>query len=508
MSPPLDPANVHEDVPFEGHTVLDGRSVRKFQIHGYSPGAIFDAVAEELATLTIPGRVTSRDVIDVSCFRKYIAANAVGWYKGVNEVGGRQATNGDLRIVVGGDRCSSWSRLATASAAVYIPDHESPTTRSFVQFNVGVNADGLGVLYIMQGNRRIRDPEGVVYQNQSVFLRTLNISVCDDIWSQLTEDYRPRIDPYMRPLPEGTTFTWRSHSIGMHPANGINALLLKQRPRAKFAITQDSDWISVLKPDDPTLPCASEFLSRILEVYNVCEEDDVVFLEYKPEVLYRNYLTHDHHMSLTLPLWQPTVVEVGAVGYLSREDENFVTLFNACAPDDAIFSLPPVQTEIVTQPIQSVKSNAFDVSRADESTPSQRVFFPLKVGEKVARLYTGPTQHRQFQADNAPTEWFKSNIKNIIEIYGADHNVTGEDLVLITETLCAQDYALFVSACHQEGSVTFDIDVEPQIGQPWGAFLPAKSGQFTSKVSRHGGPWNTVLVSCLRVASNVVSLLD
>ena len=130
-------------------------------------------------------------------------------------------------------------------------------------------------------------------------------------------------------------------------------------------------------------------------------------------------------------------------------------------------------------------------------------------------------------------EWFKSNVEKIVEIYGANHNITREDLVLskyntideiinselilhlVTGTLDTSDYALFVSTCHQEGSVcgiickiypathylqvTFSVNANPQIGQPWGAFFPTNSGQFTSKVSQHGGPWQTVLVSCLHI---------
>ncbi|KIM34682.1 hypothetical protein M413DRAFT_135283 [Hebeloma cylindrosporum] len=302
--------------------------------------------------------------------------------------------------------------------------------------------------------------------------------------------------------------------MDMHPANGINQLLLKQKPHAKFAITQDNDWISVLKPDDPCLPAANEFLSRILEVYNVCEADNVVFLEYKPQVLYRTYLKHNHDISLTLPLWSPAIVAVGAVGYLSSDDGKFITLFNARAPGAStargIPPTPALRTKIAPtiHGEKRLKSRALfgllDFGRKRD--PPQRVTFPLKVGENAAHLYTGPTRHRRFEADDLPMEWCKSNIDKIIEIYGADHNITREDIVLVTGTLDAQDYAFFVSACHREGSVVFEVAVNPRIGQPWGSFFPANNGQFNSKVSRHRGPWETVLISCVPIASNAIVL--
>ena len=80
---------------------------------------------------------------------------------------------------------------------------------------------------------------------------------------------------------------------------------------------------------------------------------------------YRLLLIHDYHPSrqsilqvflefsysycfllVTLPLWDPSPVEVGAVGYLSKPQGHFVTLFNALAPSKAIHlgiqSLPSI----------------------------------------------------------------------------------------------------------------------------------------------------------------------
>ena len=51
-------------------------------------------------------------------------------------------------------------------------------------------------------------------------------------------------------------------------------------------------------------------------------------------------------MVVTLPLWNPSPVEVGAVGYLWKPQGHFVTLFNALTPSKAklaeIRSLPSI----------------------------------------------------------------------------------------------------------------------------------------------------------------------
>jgi hypothetical protein len=40
-------------------------------------------------------------------------------------------------------------------------------------------------------------------------------------------------------------------------------------------------------------------------------------------------------ITVTLPLWSPTPVDLGAVGYLSKPSGTFVTLFNVFQPDQS-----------------------------------------------------------------------------------------------------------------------------------------------------------------------------
>jgi hypothetical protein len=73
---------------------------------------------------------------------------------------------------------------------------------------------------------------------------------------------------------------------------------------------------------------------------------------------------------VTLPLWDPSPVEVGAVGYLSKPQGQFVTLFNALKPNKAmhlgIQSLPsihgygPAQVELHRQDRRTVTQKSID----------------------------------------------------------------------------------------------------------------------------------------------------
>ncbi|KAI0295165.1 hypothetical protein B0F90DRAFT_1752414 [Multifurca ochricompacta] len=82
-------------------------------------------------------------------------------------------------------------------------------------------------------------------------------------------------------------------------------------------LTSDS---SIL--DQSTLP--SGYLSP--------PDTDDTAAKYRDERRYRMLLQHEYHTILTLPLWQPSRVELGAVGFLSKPEGRFETLFNAFNP--------------------------------------------------------------------------------------------------------------------------------------------------------------------------------
>jgi hypothetical protein len=79
---------------------------------------------------------------------------------------------------------------------------------------------------------------------------------------------------------------------------------------------------------------------------------------------------YSRFLKVTLPLWDPSPVEVGAVGYLSKPQGDFVTLFNALIPGKAthpgIQSLPsihgygPTQVETHRQDRRTVTQRGID----------------------------------------------------------------------------------------------------------------------------------------------------
>ena len=78
----------------------------------------------------MPEGAYSEDLDNFSRLGKYIATHAVDWYKFVNGPRGHEAQNGDLRVVVGYDKTTSWG-MATFSNS-----NLSRETNSLLTFSV------------------------------------------------------------------------------------------------------------------------------------------------------------------------------------------------------------------------------------------------------------------------------------------------------------------------------------------------------------------------------------
>ncbi|KAJ7647115.1 hypothetical protein FB45DRAFT_1099808 [Roridomyces roridus] len=258
---------------------------------------------------------------------------------------------------------------------------------------------------------------------------------------------------------------------------------------------------------------------------------------------YRLLLEHDFHPSLVLPLWSPSPIALGAVGYLSKPSGKFVTFFNCFEPDKSaagpLKSLPSVHGygQVTTGSQRQDKRNAalrgldaiaglltFKNNHKYEGPISQsvsrRYSFPLRTGHKAAYLCTESTMYRYVESLDAPKKWFKSNVDSIMEVYGPIHQIQKEDLLLVIGTLSAPDHALFVSHKHPDGQAHFNVFSSTKSGQPWGTFTTDTGSELAgpyyhepsvgnplsaSKVSSSSGGsvWDTVLVARLRFKPDV-----
>ncbi|KAG6819733.1 hypothetical protein H0H93_009207 [Arthromyces matolae] len=262
----------------------------------------------------------------------------------------------------------------------------------------------------------------------------------------------------------------------------------------------------------------------------------------RDERRYRLLLSHPFHPSLTLPLWEPSPIELGAVGYLSKPEGKFITLFSSFAPEKdtvaAVQGLPSlygygrVASGNQRQDRRNVAQRGYDAfvglltfkgkaGALSSQSVTRRYSFPLRAGHKAAHMFTESTMYHYMEKIEVPKKWFKANVDSIMQIYGNIHHIQKEDLFLVIGTLDAQDYALFVSHDHPDGQAHFNVFSSAQNGLPWGTFttdteVPPELGGpsylepvpghalSSSKVSKVGGNWDTVLIARLRFKPDVL----
>ena len=165
-------------------------------------GIEFTSSASEGAILTMPQGAHAEDLANVSRFRQYLSTNAESWYRYVNNVRGREARNGDVRLVVGCDKASSWGMATFANSTTqdfhlkFKPTGESGSTRTYGWEYSGMIEARAGPDLEETDELRSSDDSGHsgVYRNQCLFVRTLNATLRDDVWQGLGFDFETAMD--------------------------------------------------------------------------------------------------------------------------------------------------------------------------------------------------------------------------------------------------------------------------------------------------------------------------
>ncbi|OSD02529.1 hypothetical protein PYCCODRAFT_1444958 [Trametes coccinea BRFM310] len=287
-------------------------------------------------------------------------------------------------------------------------------------------------------------------------------------------------------------------------ARDVTAASVPKEPQAAFD-----------GPDAPTENLVSASVEHPTEGQTQLRHDSPAEESHdsESEEQYRTQLQHEFHDSLTLPLWTPSPVPLGAVGYHSiAQGGKFVVLFNSQDPAKSsgslVQSVPPISAYGIVR-----KDNRRHVARntmkdtfgalfsKTNVPPLQRIgnhwrsrSFPLRAGHKAAHLITSSTSYDFFENLDTPKKWLKGNAANIVTMYGDQHRISREQLSLVIGTLSAENYALFVSQEHRTGKVQFNLTAASQLGHPWGAFTLTQSspdiggpkyGELANRTARH-----------------------
>jgi hypothetical protein len=145
----------------------------------------------------MPQGAYSEKLGNVTLFKNYLSVHAESWYKYINGARGREAKNGDVRLVIGCDKSATWgmaafSNLTEHNALRLKFKHigESSLGRTYgweysgmAEVRAGPDAQEVEDLRMSEEVQR-----GVVYKNQCLFVETLNATLDKDIWNKLSQE--------------------------------------------------------------------------------------------------------------------------------------------------------------------------------------------------------------------------------------------------------------------------------------------------------------------------------
>ena len=156
---------------------------------------IFESSTSEGAILAMPVGSNSRDLRNSLAFGNYMAQHAPAWYRYAKIVRGRKVRNGDIRLVTGNDKTSNWGMATFSSSG---SEQDDPLYLSFVPGSQNVSGrtyewEYSGMAEVRKGPdsremERLRGDTSLketVYENQCLFVRTLNHKLSEKIWSGL-----------------------------------------------------------------------------------------------------------------------------------------------------------------------------------------------------------------------------------------------------------------------------------------------------------------------------------
>ncbi len=169
--------------------VLASTNIRKSGNSFVARDFIFETSENEGAVLMMPNGALSQDLLNRKSLNEYIAKNAEQWYEYTINTCGRHVANGDIRVVVGVDKVSSWGIATFASNAeermrLEFKGTDDRAVANTYTWNCAGACGRVGPSEKeMRGLSQETDED--LLQNQSVFVRTLNFSLSGRTWEGL-----------------------------------------------------------------------------------------------------------------------------------------------------------------------------------------------------------------------------------------------------------------------------------------------------------------------------------
>ncbi|KAF8802564.1 hypothetical protein BYT27DRAFT_7112072, partial [Phlegmacium glaucopus] len=227
ISPPISPFDIEKFVVFKKGSHLASASIERSQTSVDISGIVFESSDSEGAILTMPRGARSENLGNYARFREYATANIDDWYKFVNGPRGREAKNGDVRLVTGFDKTTSWGIATFVNQTKHNtfhlrfgPSEEASLTTTYAWEYSGAAAEVRAGPDSSENDelRRDSDPPDVQFENQCLFVRTLNVTLADDVWVDIHSSLGSvHVDPRHSQYPRVKDYLDSNHPHSNNP---------------------------------------------------------------------------------------------------------------------------------------------------------------------------------------------------------------------------------------------------------------------------------------------------
>ena len=182
----------------------------------------------------MPDGAQSQDLGNLSRFRNYMAIHGESWVKFINRERGREARNGSIRLVIGYDKSTSWGmatfwnnpencegRLQFQLRGNIARQSSSPSY-AWTYSGIALHETKTGPL--RQENEDLGATLNQTLLNQTLFVRTLSLSLDKQLWSKINPGSEVRLGNHCQ--YSGTTpATLPSTSSNGSRTSGSSSLL-------------------------------------------------------------------------------------------------------------------------------------------------------------------------------------------------------------------------------------------------------------------------------------------
>ncbi|KAJ2936623.1 hypothetical protein H1R20_g476, partial [Candolleomyces eurysporus] len=253
MSTPLRPEDVSTFHDFDQHTYLT------------TDGARFTTSTAEGAILALPTGAFRTELRELSKFRDFVAANTENWTRYWR---GMMLEEPELRLITG-QLCTQYWGIATFSG-----NGDRNLTLTFNQTGnekdsrYAWTAPSFVKTSVFGKIRFSRPPDTLAVMAYTISPRDGVVTSSGKLAGKSPVDGEMPCRE-VGPSPH-------------HICDSINDRLLKMT-KAKIAISHDRDWVAVLTESDKALPSEAELIKRIFAANELCHEEGVTFLRWKPK---------------------------------------------------------------------------------------------------------------------------------------------------------------------------------------------------------------------------------